>query len=173
MPLHKKASVQTPTFTTKIKTLKKLAESLAQQCGAVIKITIFNPDNRRLGAFYTENIFDNIESGSIIPPLPAIVRDSHSPSKELRLPMTIDQHNYAVPSSQPTSHEPSLSLPSPSMQMLPSAPSSPISNLPETCGKQNHNTSNLKRNRFIASKEKDFREKVNALAVLRSLKRKK
>ena len=87
--------------------------------------------------------------------------------------MAIDQHNYDVPSSQPTSHEPSPSLPSPSMQMLPSTSSSPISNLPENCGKQNHKTSNLKRNRFIASKKKDFREKINALAVLCSLKRKK
>ena len=154
--------------------LKKLAESLVQQCGDEIKITIFNPDNRKLDTSYTENISNNIEPRSIIPPTspevsgppqPAIVPASYSPLKSLRLPMPTDQQNYTVPSFQPTSQEPSPSLPSPSMETLSSVSLSPILNLLKTSGKRNHKTSNPKRHKIIVPK-KGISEKVNISAVV-------
>ena len=151
------------TFTKKVKMLTKLAESLVHQCGDEIKITIFNPDNRKLDTSYTENISNNIEPRSIIPPTspevsgppqPAIVPGSYSSLKLLRLPMPTHQQNYTVPSFQPTSQEPSPSLPSPSMETLSSVSLSPISNLLKTSGKRNHKTSNPKRHTIIVPKKR-------------------
>ena len=105
--------------TSFTKTLKKLAENLAQQCDDEIKTTIFNLDKRKLDTFYTENIYNNIEPRRIIlptspevitPTQPVIVSNSHLPLKSLRLPMLTDKQNYNVASFQTTSQEPSPSL---------------------------------------------------------------
>ena len=105
--------------TTFTKTLKKLAENLAQQCDDEIKTTIFNLDKRKLDTFYTENIYNNIEPRRIIlstspevitPTQPVIVSNSHLPLKSLRLLMLTDKQNYNVASFQTTSQEPSPSL---------------------------------------------------------------
>ena len=44
------------TFSKKWKTLKKLAEQLASQTAAQLKIIIFNPDNNKTETFHTQNM---------------------------------------------------------------------------------------------------------------------
>ena len=44
------------TFSKKWKTLKKLAEQLASQTGAQLKVINFNPDSSKTETFHTQNM---------------------------------------------------------------------------------------------------------------------
>ena len=94
------------TYTKKYNTLKSTAEALASQCGAEIKIIIYNPDNGKTEEFHTLNLLLTQRREPGVEYVAPVVQEQlvptyHSPSKSLNPPAPVVDAPAAVISMSP------------------------------------------------------------------------